>query len=87
MKKWALLLVLAIVSTWVIPPAQVCAARPSYLVLRVPARQEKHRTYYPARGYAVKATPYAYGWFGVRPKRHWTRSTGYYGNYLQWSSR
>ena len=60
---------------------------PSYLVLRTPARSEKHHSYTPARGYGVTTSPYAYGWFGARPKRHWSRGTGYFGDYLQWSVR
>jgi len=30
---------------------------------------------------------YAYGWFGVKRRRHRTISHGYYGNYTQWTFR
>ena len=57
---------------------------PAYLILRVPSRSHKGRVYYQGRGYAVRTRPYAYGWFGARPKRHWYRSSGYHSDYIQW---
>ncbi|HJN12208.1 MAG: hypothetical protein QGH33_19995 [Pirellulaceae bacterium] len=67
---------------------------PSYLVLRSPhntvhtVRRHQSR-YVQPRGYetTVHRQTYAYGWFGVAPRRHWSRHTGYYGNYWQWSAR
>jgi hypothetical protein len=38
-------------------------------------------------GIRVTAPTYAYGWFGVQPRRHWSRHFGYYRNYTQWSGR
>lgn len=29
--------------------------------------------------------PYAYGYFGALPYRHWKRHYGYHGSYTQWS--
>ena len=66
------------------------APRPSYLILRVPAAPAPHglaHGHYPGNGVAVEATPYAYGWFGVQPRRHWSRHFGYYREYTEWSAR
>lgn len=96
MRHWIGWLVLALVLSWMVPSTYVRAesgrrmnvgSGPSYLILRTPARSEKHRTYYPARGYGAMASPYTYGWFGAQSKRHWSRNTGYFGDYLQWSVR
>ena len=40
-------------------------------------------------GYASPAAKpaYAYGWFGVKPRRHKGVHHGYYNNYTQWSYR
>ncbi len=63
---------------------------PSYLLLRTPAAPTHHRPtygYYPGYGFGVESRSYSYGWFGVRPRRHWTRHFGYYQNYTEWSAR
>ena len=61
---------------------------PSYLILRAPATVGHHRAgggYHPGRGYATSGRPYAYGWFGARPRSHWNRHFGYSGNFTQWT--
>ncbi len=63
---------------------------PSYLVLRTP--KSPHRPaatygYYPGRAQEVTAQGYAYGWFGVSPRQHWSRHFGTSRNYTQWSAR
>lgn len=85
-KKWLCSsFVLVFVVVCISATEVTAAARPNYLIVRTPARKQKHRTYVPARGYAVTTTPYAYGWFGAKNKRHWVRNTGVFGDYLQWS--
>jgi hypothetical protein len=65
------------------PPA------PRYLVLRGPTAPVRHHPsygYYPGRPVVVQPRAYSYGWFGVKSRRHWSRHTGYYGNYREWSA-
>jgi hypothetical protein len=38
-------------------------------------------------GQVLNAQPYAYGWFGVQPRRHWSRHFGYYRTYTEWSAK
>ena len=69
---------------------EMAAPRPSYLILRVPtAPVPRHPAHghYPGNALAVEATPYAYGWFGAQPRRHWSRHFGYYREYTEWSSQ
>ena len=71
-------------------PAEASAQRrdPSYLILRAPARRHKGRTVYnPGRGFEVRTHAYAYGWFGVKPRGHLRRSTGYNESYIQWTKQ
>ncbi len=68
-------------------PQSAQARAPSYLILRAPARTPKGHTYYSGRGYEVRTQAYAYGWFGVQPRSHARRSTGYYSSYIQWSKQ
>jgi len=62
---------------------------PTYLILQAPAAPARHHAprYSPGVAYGVTTPTYAYGWFGVRPKRHWSRSFGYSRNYTQWKLR
>jgi hypothetical protein len=55
------------------------AQQPAYLVLP-PS---------PNTGIAIPShTPrYAYGWFGVAPRYHWSRQFGYYRSYTQWKAK
>jgi len=68
------------------------AQSPPYVVLRTPAVRTGHGQPAPPIGngpviYPVKTRTYAYGWFGVQPRRHWSRHFGYYRNYTQWTRR
>ncbi|MDX1965370.1 MAG: hypothetical protein SFX18_19650 [Pirellulales bacterium] len=38
-------------------------------------------------GQTVRATPYAYGWFGVGRRSHYEYSRGYYGQTNFWHAR
>ena len=65
-------------------------AQPEYLILRTEpavAGPKKMHSRGTATGSVVVAQPYAYGWFGAQPRRHWTRHFGYYRNYTEWSSK
>jgi hypothetical protein len=63
------------------------AGPPGYLVLRRAESPGKH--YHPgysdAAMYDARTSGYAYGFFGVAPRAHSSRSFGYYRNYTQWS--
>jgi hypothetical protein len=66
------------------------AGQPTYLIPRttpavIPQASVAHAK--PATGQVLEAQPYAYGWFGVQPRRHWTRHFGYYRNYTEWSAK
>ncbi|MFO7904336.1 MAG: hypothetical protein ACQESR_03100 [Planctomycetota bacterium] len=87
MKKLAM--ALAFATCTVIGPgiAPLQARQPLYLILRAPARTHAGRAYYPGRSQKVRADTYAYGWFGVRPRQHAKRSTGYHGRYIEWAKQ
>lgn len=55
------------------------------------AHSTTHRPSHPTIPAAVVEprwkTPYAYGYFGAQPKKHWTRSTGYRDIYKRWTYR
>ena len=88
MKKLAAAMLIAMTVTAVGPTvASVTAREPSYLILRAPAQRPKGHAYYPGRGFEVRTHAYAYGWFGVKPRRHLRRSTGYWENYIQWTKQ
>ncbi len=94
MKKRARTLLACLLLAWFGGPIAFSqAGSPSYLILRAPAQtREGHRgraghRYYPGRGKAVTTQTYAYGWFGAHPRRQWTRSTGYYASYIQWTAQ
>jgi hypothetical protein len=63
------------------------AGPPSYLLLRQPeSPRPSHRPGDPAAAYFdVRTDGYAYGYFGVRPRSHWSRSFGVHRMYHQWS--
>jgi len=89
MKRLITLLAITVASS-AIPATGVTAEpgrTPSYLILRAPARVHRGPAYYPGRGYEVRPQSYSYGWFGVRPRRHLRRSTGYFENYIQWTKQ
>ncbi len=88
MKKLAAALVVAMALACLGSATTVaCAVEPSYLILRAPVRAPKGSGQYPGRGYEVRAQTYAYGWFGVKPRGTWKRTTGYDSSYIQWSKR
>jgi hypothetical protein len=67
----------------------VDSAPPEYRLLRI----ETHPVPNPSSGRHSTdlsygpAQPYAYGWFGAAPRKHWSRHFGYYRNYTQWSAK
>ena len=66
------------------------AYEPAYLILKQPTivgGSHHSQKPVPALKQEVQARPYAYGWFGVEPRRHWSRSFGYYRNYTQWTGK
>ncbi len=73
-------------------PADVLA-HPSYVLLEPAHRaQGQHGghtsgTNTPGYRHGVSSKGYSYGWFGVAPRRHRSRSYGYYGNHRQWTFR
>jgi hypothetical protein len=63
-----------------------------YIILQTPTPRTSHGPQPPrinSAGIAYPVAPptYAYGWFGVQPRRHWSRHFGYYRNYTQWTRR
>lgn len=63
------------------------AGPPSYLLLRQPQSPGPfHLPGRPAAAYFdVRADGYAYGYFGVAPRTHWSRSFGVNRIHKQWS--
>ncbi len=63
------------------------AGPPSYLLLRQPESPGPHNRHgQPAATYYdVRADGYAYGYFGVGPRSHWSRSFGVNRMHTQWS--
>lgn len=87
-KLLAAITLTAVILTWSPCTASAQQREPSYLILRAPVRRYKGHTYYnPGRGYEVRTHAYAYGWFGVQPRQHLRRSTGYYDSYIQWTKQ
>ena len=69
--------------------ASADAQYPSYLLSRAPVATRPHHPgygYYPGYEQSVAPRPYAYGWFGAKPYPQWSRHSGYYRNYTEWSS-
>ena len=86
MKKLVMIAALAVMMAGSGPGATLLrAGEPVYLILRAPARMPKGHEYYPGRAREVHTHTYAYGWFGVRPRQHFRRSTGHHGQYIQWT--
>jgi hypothetical protein len=63
------------------------AGPPSYLLLRQPESPGPHnKPGQPAAQYFdVRTSGYAYGYFGVGPRTHWSRTFGVNRMYTQWS--
>ncbi len=62
------------------------AEPPTYWILRPPAQTRKlghSRGVYPAQASYLSRHAYAYGWFGVPARQHWTRHEGYLQRYVQ----
>jgi hypothetical protein len=49
------------------------------------ARTKKTETRYRAEVQALPAQPYAYGWFGAKPRQQSSWQRGYYGDLRFWS--
>jgi hypothetical protein len=60
---------------------------PSYLILSAPRPVHRGHQQYSGRGWEVRTSTYAYGWFGAMPRQHVRRSTGYYEGHLQWTKQ
>jgi len=65
----------------------VLAGPPSYLLLRQPESPgpHNHAGEPAAKYYDVRTDGYAYGYFGVGPRSHWSRSFGVLRMHKQWS--
>lgn len=85
-------------SRWLPMIATICltvsvasAAPPAYLVLKGPIAPlpppQAGTSSQPGREIPTGSPGYAYGWFGVQPRQHWSRHFGYYRNYTQWSAK
>jgi len=63
------------------------AGPPGYLVLRRGEAPGNHNRpgYYDAAMYDARTTGYAYGFFGVAPRSHFSRHFGVYRNYTQFA--
>jgi hypothetical protein len=68
-------------------PEMAAAGPPSYLLLRDPESPgPKLQPGYPGSvSYDARSYGYAYGYFGVAPRAHCSRSFGIYRLYTQWS--
>ena len=67
--------------------APASAGPPGYLVLRRGEAPANHYRpgYYDAAMYDARTTGYAYGFFGVAPRSHFSRHFGTYRNYTQFA--
>lgn len=63
--------------------AGLIAGQPVY---RIAVPSKDHAVGFPVRQLKPVA-PYPYGWFGAKPRTHWTRHFGFHRSYTQWSSR
>jgi hypothetical protein len=63
------------------------AGPPGYLVLRRGESPASHNRpgYYDAAMYDARTSGYAYGFFGVAPRSHFSRHFGTYRNYTQFA--
>jgi hypothetical protein len=68
-------------------PSVATAGPPSYLLLRDPESPgpKLQPGYVGAKSYDVRSYGYAYGYFGVKPREHCSRSFGIYRMHTQWS--
>lgn len=85
MKKLTLAILFAAFTAMGPGAAHLHARQPLYLILRPPARKHSGEAYYPGQTRQVRTHRYSYGWFGVRPRQHLKRSTGYHDRYIQWA--
>jgi len=63
---------------------------PHYVILGRAVQGDRHgkgRGYAPGHVTEVRRAPYAYGWFGAAPRRHWVRHEGFRRNMVQWRTR
>jgi hypothetical protein len=67
--------------------APASAGPPGYLVLRRPEAPGNHFRpgYYDAAMYDARTSGYAYGFFGVAPRSHYSRHFGTYRNFTQFA--
>ena len=79
------LIAIVVLATATSPTAS--AGPPGYLVLRRGEAPTNHyaRGYYDAAMYDARTTGYAYGFFGVAPRSHFSRGFGVYRNYTQFA--
>jgi hypothetical protein len=68
-------------------PLAATAGPPSYLLLRDPESPgpKLQPGYVGSKSYDVRSYPYAYGYFGVTPREHYSRSFGINRTFTQWS--
>lgn len=89
MRRFCLLLVIAIgaLVAFVELSAPALAGPPSYLLLRRPESPEQHNHpgYPAAEYYDTRTFGYAYGYFGVAPRTHWSRHFGINRAFTQYS--
>ena len=82
--------VLVVFTAAILMAPEVVDAKPRYLILRTPTAPTKAqptRQHYSGYKTVVTGEAYSYGYFGAAPRRHASRHTGYYNNYIQWGSR
>jgi len=77
----------AIIVLATVASQEAIAGPPGYLVLRRGEAPANHYRpgYYDAAMYDARTTGYAYGYFGVAPRAHLSRSFGVYRNYTQFA--
>ncbi|MEX2185600.1 MAG: hypothetical protein WD875_02355 [Pirellulales bacterium] len=69
----------AVAPTWAAEP-------PTYRTIApIQARPKQGETRYRAQVQALPAQPYAWGWFGARPRSQGAWQRGYYGDVRFWS--
>jgi hypothetical protein len=76
-----------VLASWLLMPEIASAGPPSYLLLRQPESPgpKGHPGQPAAAYYDVRTNGYAYGYFGVGPRSHWSRSYGVLRVHKQWS--
>jgi hypothetical protein len=80
-------IIAAICIAWAFLAATTSAAEPpTYRTIApAPARTKKTETRYRAEVQPLPAQPYAYGWFGAKPRQQSSWQRGYYGDLRFWS--